>query len=441
MWDEHAEEAVLGAMMLHNRAILDVADTGLQPGHFYRPSHGLICKAIYALDTHGRQADAISVVNFLRQKGSLNDAGGQPKVLTLPQIVSTTASATAHAEIVVEMAATRRLKQAAIEIGEIADGTGTAIEKMAAADAAVAEAIEETESKDLADIGEQMNDEIASISEAFKTKKPRTGLRTGFTEIDKLTHGMRPGQLWVIAARPGMGKSTLAQNILEFVAGGGKHGALFSLEMGAEEIGLRMISSLSGVAHDHLLTAQLTADEHAKMLVAKEALDKLPIIVADGSIVTIQQMRAKARRMQRTKGLAVIVVDYIQLMVSSTKVESRQNEVAAISRGLKMLARELSVPVIALSQLNRTVESRENKRPNLADLRDSGAIEQDADVVAFLYRDDYYNPTSTEVGVTEVNFAKQRSGATGMVKLQFVSKRSKFSNSGRGKVEATEEVF
>lgn len=445
IWNEYAEEAVLGAMLASDIAIDGALDAGLRGEHFYRSSHALIFKAILAVAEKGVRADSITVGDELRQRGSLADAGGQAIVSGLAQSMTTVHSSRHHAAIVMDSAATRRLQAAAHRIADIAGGLGDAQTKMASADAAMAEALEQAGVEEDADIGQEMAATYADLEEAHRTGRPKPRLRTGFLRLDDLMNGgMRPGQLVVVAARPGVGKSTFVQNIVQNVAQRGGRCAFYSLEMSRQEVGLRLVSSLANVPHDALMQEKFTEAQFEEYLLGKKRLEKLPITITDSGNLSTSGIRARCRRLQRAKGLKLIVVDYLQLM-EGVGAENRQQDVAAISRSLKLLAMELTVPVIAVSQLSRRTEARENKRPQLSDLRDSGAIEQDADIVAFIYRDDQYNADATR-GEAEIIVAKQRSGKTGTVKLTFNGHRCRFDNLGKGTppepvTKEAEEVF
>lgn len=441
--DLEAEESALGAMMLSPRAVIDCVDRGLRPEHFYRPSHGTIYRAILSLDEKGEKPDSITVTAKLREWGKLEEVGGFPAVATLAQAVATTTNAGNYAQIVLDVAAERNIQVAATRLQELAAGAGTAAEKMAEAERIIAEATDAGIASEYGRVGEQMSAAFAEVERAYTTGEERVGLKSGFTELDRLTHGFFPGQLVVLAARPAMGKSTLAQNISEWVAVKGKSVCIFSLEMGADEIGLRMLASQSKVEHDKITRGQMSAHEWEQVKQAHKRVGELPIYTVDGT-VNVTELRARARRLQRSEGLDLLVVDYLQLLAGPVEAkrnsDSRQVEISDISRSLKLLGRELGIPVLALSQLNRGVEMRPNKRPMLADLRDSGAIEQDADVVAFIYRDEFYDPDSEDKGLAEVIVAKQRSGSTGSFKLRFLGERCKFSNlGGRSRFEGTVE--
>lgn len=438
--NDEAEENVLGAALMSGPAIVAALDEGLKSEHFYRPSRGLIWMAVEYLHNKGDQADPITVAAILEQRGKLDDAGGRPGINSLAQTVSTVTNAGQYAAIVIESATNRKLHQAGRRILEIADGAGEAIEKLSMAEAVLEETTAQSASKDIEPIGFGLAETVSQVVEAYTSGKERSGLRTGFTRLDQMTHGFFPGQLIVLAARPGQGKSTLAQNVTEYVAGKGTGVCIFSLEMAQEEIGLRMIASLGRVSLSNLQTGKMTGEEHGSLLATHEKLMKLPIYVADTEEVTMAGLRAQVRRLKRQKDIGLLVVDYLQLMLSGKNTENRNVEVSQISRGLKMLARELEIPVLAVAQLSREVERRADKRPLLSDLRDSGSIEQDADCVLFIYRDEYYNENSEAKGEAELIVAKQRSGETGKVKLAFVGNHCHFRNFAHDQEVAAADV-
>lgn len=418
-------------MMMAPKAIIAAQDAGLRPDHFSRPSQGLICRAIYRIDARGETPDAITVISELEKHGKLDSAGGKQAVFTPTQVVTSTANAGSYASIIVEAAVNRNLKRAATQIVELVDGPGEALEKVSQAESLVAAVNDTAEAQEAQTMADSVEQVFADIEAAYKSGAERRGLATGFTRIDKMTRGLFPGQLIIVAAGTGMGKSTFAQNIVEFAAKKGKGAALFSLEMSNEEVALRIISNLSRVPYDHIQTAKLDSGEYHRLTEAVEKLKTLPIYGRDEAQVTMANIRAQARRLKRQKQIELLVIDYLQLMVPDGKPENQNVAIGQITRGLKLLARELAVPVIALSQLNRGIATRSEKRPVLSDLRDSGSIEQDADCVMFIHREEYYDPETTAKGEAEVIIAKQRQGPTGTVKLAFVGNTFRFANLAR----------
>ena len=422
---------------MSGKAIVAAQDEGLRAEHFYRPSRGLVWTAIEYLYEKGEPADSITVPAILDKRGRLKDAGGAAGIRGLAQTVSTVSNASQYAAIVVENAATRKLQAAGKRILEIAEGTGDAVDKLSEAELVLTATTNEASSREMETIGHDLDEMVSDLQQG----KRRQGLRTGFTRLDEMTHGFLPGQLIILAARPGQGKSTLAQNVAEYVANKGKKVCIFSMEMSKEEIGLRMIASQGSISLSRLQEGKLQGDEMTKLAETHTKLKNLPIYVADIEEVTMGGLRAQVRRLKRQSGIDLLIVDYLQLMLGGQKAENRNIEVSQISRGLKMLARELDIPVLAVAQLSRGVENRTDKRPVLSDLRDSGSIEQDADCVLFIYRDDYYNEDSEMKGEAEIIVSKQRNGVTGKVKLVFVGDRCHFVNRASDKqVEQAEGV-
>ena len=424
--DLEAEEQVLGALLAAPKAILAVQDRGLKPEHFYRKSHALICKAVYELDAKGELADTITVGHRLREQGKLDEAGGQPAINTLVSIVSTTTSAGNHAQVVLDHAAVRSVQRASSRLGELAEGEGTAAEKLAEAERIVSDETRTASVEEFHKLGDQMEDAWSAVRHAFQTGRPRVGLPSGFDDLDELTGGWFPGQLVVLAAGTGQGKSTLAQNIAETALKKGKTVAIFSLEMGAGEIGLRMIAHQSVVNHTQIQQGRVSNDEWKRVEEAHATVSEWPLFTIEDT-ASVVELRQRTRALARREGLDLLIVDYLQLLTSGQKTDSRNDEITKITRALKLLAREIGVPVLALSQLNRQWSGRSDKRPQLSDLRDSGSIEQDADTVLFIYRDDQSNPDSERPGEADVIVAKQRSGASGVVTLHFDGAHCRFT--------------
>lgn len=423
-----AEESVLGAVMMSAEAA-NVALEHLQADDFYRPAHQLVYEAITGLFDANQPIDAITVADALRRSGALDRVGGVAFLTRLLDTVPTTSNVDYYAGIVSETAARRRLMAAGATVGGLAMQTDRDIaEVLDNAEQAVFAVAERRVGDGLAPVGPMLQETLEKIEEMGTRGDDVTGLATGFRDLDRMLAGLQPANLVVIAARPSMGKSALALNIAENVAESGAPVAIFTLEMSREEVVQRLLSSMAGVDSHRLRTGQLTPDLWQRLVRVTSRLYQMPFYVDDSSDLTVTAIRAKCRRMSRKQGLGLVVVDYLQLMQSTSRTDNRQQEIADISRSLKNLARELRVPVIAVSQLNRALEQRENKRPRLGDLRESGAIEQDADIVAFIYRDEYYDSASDQPGVAEVNIAKHRAGATGTVMMNFAAEFTRFRN-------------
>jgi replicative DNA helicase len=425
-----AEESVLGAMMLSPLAIGAVTEsTNLSAGDFYRESHGHIFKAILSLYAKGEPVDAITVVDELDRTSTLDGAGGAERV---HELVPAASNAAHYARIVSEMATLRGLIRAGNDIARLGfDRPGETVELVDRAEQIVFELSQQRVSTEFAHIDELLKDSFETITKLYEAGSDITGTPAGFRDLDRLTSGFQPGNLVIIAARPSMGKSALALCMAANVAV--RHDtpvALFTLEMSKAEVTQRLMCAEGKVESQRLRTGKLAVDDWPRLTAACDKLAKAPIYVDDTGSITMMEIRSKLRRLKtRETRLGLVIVDYLQLMTSGTTVENRVQEVSQISRSLKVLARDLEVPIIALSQLSRAVEQRHDKRPILSDLRESGSIEQDADLVMFVYRDEYYNPEDTDsAGVAELILAKHRNGATGLEKLAFQKRYAKFAD-------------
>ena len=431
-----AESSVLGGLLLDNKSWEQVADL-LSEGVFYRYEHRQVYAAIHALINASRPADVITVYEHLQSIGKAEEVGGLGYLNSLAQYVPSASNIRRYAEIVRERAILRKLVTASDEIATNAFNTqGKPVPQI----------LDEAEQK-IFQIGEegsrlkqgfQSMDQLAVIlldrvNQMADSPNDITGVPSGFVDFDKMTSGMQAGDLIVLAARPSMGKTALAINIAEHVAlNEGLPVAVFSMEMGASQLAIRIVGSIGRIDQQRLRTGKLNQEEWPRLTEAMEKLRNISLHIDETPSLTPMELRANARRLARTCGkLGLIVVDYLQLMsgnTSSNNGDNRATEIGEISRGLKMLAKELQCPVIALSQLNRSVETRTDKRPMMSDLRESGAIEQDADVIMFIYRDDYYNKDSKEPGVAEIIIGKHRNGPTGTVKLAFLKPITRFES-------------
>ncbi|KWT72761.1 MULTISPECIES: replicative DNA helicase [unclassified Variovorax] len=430
-----AESSVLGGLLLDNGAWDRMGDL-LVDSDFYRHEHKLIYAAIGALINASKPADVITVFEQLQNLGKAEEVGGLSYLNSLAQYVPSASNIRRYAEIVRERSILRKLVSASDEIATNAFNTqGKSVDKI----------LDEAEQKifNIGEEGSRMKQGFQSmeslvvelldrVSEMAENPNDITGVRTGFYEFDKMTSGLQPGDMIVLAARPSMGKTSLAINIAEHVAlNEGLPVAVFSMEMGASQLAVRIVGSIGRIDQGHLRTGKLSDEEWPRLTEAIEKLRNVSLHIDETPGLTTSELRANSRRLARQYGrLGLIVVDYLQLMSVSSSMndENRATAVGEISRGLKMLAKELKCPVIALSQLSRGVESRTDKRPMMSDLRESGAIEQDADLIMFIYRDDYYNKDSKEPGVAEVIISKHRNGPTGTVKLAFLKPLTKFEN-------------
>jgi replicative DNA helicase len=428
-----AEQMLLAALMDASSHVAEAAAL-VTVDDFYREGHRRIFQAIMDLFHAGEPIEPITVVEQLTKSGDLEAAGGRMGVLDLMATPFIAASYRTYAEIVADAATQRRLLQLAQQIeAMVAQREGETSEMVQRAEDLIYELSQQRVRGDFVSAKELALRSVERFVAASERGSEIIGLATGFTELDRLLGGLRPANLVVIAARPSMGKTALALGIAGHAAlNEGSTVAIFSLEMSGEEIIQRLICSLGMIDATRLRSGRLTTEDWPRVSHVADQLARSKIFVDDSEGMTVAEMRTKARRLKSREGLDLVVVDYIQLMEGAPgrgrRDESRVQELAAISRALKMLARDLDVPVICVSQLNRAAETRTDKRPMLSDLRESGAIEQDADIVLMIYRDDYYNADSDQKGIAEVNIAKHRNGPTDRVKLTFMEKYAKFAN-------------
>ncbi len=434
-----AESSVLGGLLLDNGAWDRVGDL-LVDNDFYRHEHKLIYAAIGALINASKPADVITVNEQLQNQGKSEEMGGLGYLNSLAQYVPSASNIRRYAEIVRERSILRKLVSASDEIATNAfNPQGKAIDRI----------LDEAEQKifNIGEEGSRMKQGFQSmdtlvvelldrVQEMADNPNDITGVPTGFYDLDRMTSGLQPGDMVVLAARPSMGKTAFAINIAEHVAlNEGLPVAVFSMEMGASQLAVRVVGSIGRIDQGHLRTGKLSDDEWPRLTEAIEKLRTVSLHIDETPGLTPSELRANARRLARQCGkLGLIVVDYLQLMSGSggSGGDNRATELGEISRGLKMLAKELQCPVIALSQLNRSVEQRTDKRPMMSDLRESGAIEQDADIIMFIYRDDYYNKDSKDPGVAEIIIGKQRNGPTGTVRLTFLKNLTRFESLASG---------
>ena len=427
-----AEQSLLGGLMLDALAWDKVADV-ITADEFYRKDHRLIFSAIANLVESGSPCDVVTVSEHLDSRGELDNSGGLEYLATLSNETAGAANARAYAKILRERATLRALISAGNEIAGSAftnDGR-TAAEVLDDAEKMVFEIADKGTrgKKGFKSLKDILPEAVDRIDMLHQSEGDITGISTGYNEFDKLTAGLQPGDLIIIAGRPSMGKTTLAVNIAENAAIGSKvPTAIFSMEMPAQQLAFRMISSLGRVDQTHLRTGNFPDEDWSRINTAVQLMSDAPIYIDDTPSLSPGEIRARARRLQREHGLGLIVIDYLQLMQVPGNKENRATEISEISRGLKALAKELSCPVIALSQLNRSVEQRTDKRPVMSDLRESGAIEQDADVILFIYREEVYNQDTPRKGIADIAIAKQRNGPIGDFPLTFVGRYTKFEN-------------
>ncbi|MDO7787282.1 replicative DNA helicase [Desulforamulus aquiferis] len=425
-----AEQSVLGAMLLERDAIFRVMEF-LKPEDFYRESHRLIYQVILELAEAGSPVDLITVTDLLRDKGDLEKIGGVTYVATLANLVPTAANAEYYARIVEEKSLTRAVISVTTRISSRGyEGAESAEELLDEAEKSILDLGQRRSSSTFVPVKDVLVTTFEDIEHIYSNRGKITGVPSGFIELDRMTNGFQKGDLVILAARPSMGKTAMAILVGQHAAI--KHQvpvAVFSLEMSKEQLVQRMLCSEAMVDAHKVRTGNLADDDWGKLSEAARYLSKAPIYLDDTGAATVREMKSKARRLKAEKGLGLIIIDYMQLMSGGGKRnENRQQEIADISRKLKGMGKELGVPVIALSQLSRAVESRTDKRPMMSDLRESGGIEQDADVIMFIYRDEYYNQESEKKGIAEVIIAKQRNGPVGTVELGFFKEYTKFVN-------------
>lgn len=428
-----AEQAVLGGLMLDNSAWDAVADR-IAAEDFYRRDHQLVFEAIAELAAKSEPLDAVTLAEQLERKDQLEESGGLPYLATLTRETPSAANIRAYADIVRERAQLRRLIHVGGEITSSAfSPEGRSVTELI--DDAERQVFEIAESGKKAGSGfvpirELLGGVIDKLDLLHQNKGMLPGISTGFTELDRMTAGLQAGDLIVVAGRPSMGKTTFALNIGENAAMSGARVpvAVFSMEMSRDQLGMRMVSSLGRINQSQLRTGSFADEDWSRINGAINQMKEAPIYIDDTGALTPTEVRARARRLKREHGLGLIIVDYLQLMQVPGNKENRATEISEISRSLKALAKELSVPVIALSQLNRSLEQRTDKKPVMSDLRESGAIEQDADVIVMIYREEVYDKNTTRKGIADIIIAKQRNGPTGEVQLTFLGEYTKFEN-------------
>ncbi len=425
--DINAEEATLGSMIIDSEGLM-IGVENLSSDDFYKPNNRVIFDAMCELYNAGKPVDIITLNSKLKELGVIDKIGGIEYLGILSTAVSTAARIRHYIDIIKTTSIRRKLIKITGEVQELSYQGNENIDYIIdVAEKSIFNLIENQDSNDFSPISEVLVTAIDKIQDLSKNKGGVTGLPTGFIDIDNQTAGLQRSDLILIAARPSMGKTAFALNIAQYIGVRKKMSvAIFSLEMSKEQLINRMICSEALINAQNLRTGNLTNDDWQKLVESIEPIANSKIFIDDTPGISVTELRAKCRKLKIEKGLDAVFIDYLQLMVSGKKSESRQQEVSDISRTLKAIAREIDAPIIALSQLSRGVEQRHDKRPMLSDLRESGAIEQDADVVAFLYRDEYYHSDSEEKNIAEVIVAKQRNGPTGTVKLRWFGEYTKF---------------
>lgn len=425
--DTEAERFVLAAMLFDARVVDDVV-LQLDPRDFYAPAHQAIFEAIHAVHRENGHVDIVTVQDAIRRLGRTADVAGGALVIEIASLAITAAGVMHHAEIVKGKAVLRSLLEVSTEVaGMTQEATVEAADVIQRAEERIFEIAHRGAAQHPVSIDVVAQTVFERLDEANRTGRKR-GVLTGYARLDEMTNGLQPGDLVILAARPSMGKTTFALNLSERAASLGTGVLVFSIEMSSEQVFTNMLCSAARVDRKALQEDRLTNDEVQRVNLESARLSEAPLIFDDSSTQTPTTIRAKARREKRRHDIGLIVIDYIQLMTTGGRIESRQQEVASISRSLKALARELGVPVVALAQLNRDVVSREDHRPRMSDLRESGALEQDADVVMLLHREHYYSPTTANEGVADLIVAKQRNGPVGDVLLRFFPQHMRFES-------------
>jgi replicative DNA helicase len=429
--DLDAEESVLGSMMLSPEAIADVIEI-LEPDDFYRLAHRRIYEALLGIYAKGEPVDAITAVDELRRLNFLQDVGGPLQIHELVERVPTPASAAYYARIISEHAVLRRMIHAASEIMELAYSIPDDPQRAADhAETLIYKVSRRHDKEEIVPVRTLVDQAMIDLENIQQRESAYAGTPTGFRDLDQLLSGLQKGNLIVVAARPGVGKSSFVTNLARNVAVDARVGvAMFSLEMSRWEIGMRLLCGDARVPWDRVRAGRVGPEDWSRIVEAAETLHDAPLFIVDAGDVNIVDIRAKARRMRQSDNLGLVIVDYLQLMSHPGRVENRQQEIAEISRSLKLLAKELEIPVIAVSQLNRQVENRSDKRPQLSDLRESGAIEQDSDIVMFIHRDDSDDPDRR--GTADLIVAKHRNGPTDTVRLTFLPNLTQFRNYASG---------
>ncbi len=428
-----AEMAVLGSMLIDEEAI-SVAAESLDRDLFYKDTHRKIFEAIIGLYNASKPVDLITLTDELKRKGNLDDVGGASFLTALANSVPTAANINHYVSIVKEKGVLRTLINNSTKVISLCyESDGNVNEVVDSAEQLIFDVSDRRIHGSYQHLKEIIKESIEKIDLLYQKKTHVTGIPTGYIDFDIQTAGLQPSDLIIIAGRPSMGKSAFALGMVEYAGVVAKLPvAIFSLEMSKEQLVQRMLCAHARVDAHKVRTGYLATSDWPRLTAAAGKLSDSPIYVDDTPAISVMELRAKARRMKMHHDIQLIVLDYMQLMRGSMNSESRQQEISEISRSLKALARELNVPIVAISQLSRAVESREYHRPQLSDLRESGAIEQDADVVALILREEYYNPTPDNAGIAEINIAKQRNGPVGTVKLTFIKEYTRFENIARG---------
>lgn len=424
-----SEQSILGSILLDKDAIITVAET-INPSDFYKDAHRVIYESMMALNNKNEPIDMVTLTDELRKRGYLDDIGGVAYLTSLSTIVPTTSNVKYYADIVKEKSVLRQLIKASNDIINLGYGSGESAEEVLDfAEKKIFDISQERTSDDFKPINQVLMDTYDMIESIYSNKSDVTGVTTGFKDLNKKINGLQRTDLILVAARPAMGKTAFALNLVQNAAiKGNASVAVFSLEMSKEQLAQRMIAAQSNVELKKMKTGTLNDADWPRIISAMAVMSDAKIFIDDTPGIKINELRSKCRKLKMEQGLDLVMIDYLQLMESDSKNESRQQEISKISRSLKILAKELNCPVVALSQLSRAPEQRADHRPVLSDLRESGAIEQDADIVMFLYRDEYYHSDSEKKDLAEIIIAKNRHGETGSVELVWMGSIQRFGD-------------
>lgn len=433
-----AEESILSAILIDNDTLTDIAEL-LTHNDFYKPAHQLIYKAMTELYSKTEPVDIVTIVNCLKESGKLEEAGGAAYLARLVDTVPITVNAEYHAKIIHDKASLRRLIEKSSDIiNKCYEERGDVADIIDQAQSAIFNIADNKLKPSFSPISELINININTLEERQGNNSEYTGTPSGYTQLDKLTSGLQKSDLIILAARPSMGKTAFALNIARNVAvNENKMVAIFSLEMSSDQLSMRLLTAEARVNSERLKTGMIGQEDWESVTEAAGVMSEAPIYIDDTPNVTVMEVRAKTRRLKKDNDLALIVIDYLQLMKAPSMGDRRDLEIAEISRSLKGLAKELNVPIIALAQLNRMLEQRADKRPLMSDLRESGSLEQDADIVMFIYRDEVYNKdeNNPNKGKAEIIVAKNRNGAVGSAHLTFIGQFTRFENAAIGEYE------
>lgn len=428
--DVLAEKTLIGCLLIDGSSFDDISDLKLQKEHFFHPKYGIIFEALLDLSLTNQPIDYVTACSKLKEKGKLEEIGGESFVLEIIEDQASAANIYHYAKIVRDKASMRELVRTAMRVADMGTSfKGAAQDFIQEVEASFFKLTNEAKSGGMVKLSSSLLNNLKELEDSSRKKGDVQGIPTGYPSLDRFLLGLQPGQLVVLAARPAMGKTSLALNVaVNSCLHTGLPVAIFSLEMLANELSMRVLSSRAKVDSKRIRSKDLYEQDLRSIGDAAQELSRLPIFINDSADSTILDIQSQCRKIKAESGLGLIVIDYLQLMSSHNKALPREQQISEISRGLKNMAKELECPVIALSQLNRGVEARPNKRPTTADLRESGAIEQDADIVMFVYRDEVYNPDTKEPGIAELIIGKNRAGETGTAKVAWVGAYTSFEN-------------